>query len=581
MFKGMKFSTKNMMVSILSIVVVGMALIGLSYVVQGKLLQDQLKAQTKDIADAWRKNITVEDVKKASGDKNLGSTEHVKFTTMFDSMSAYNPIVAQGYIFGSELGGEKKNETSAIAFPTEVWKAFKKDGIEVGTMYAQPKEIADTVAEMKETGKMQYTNTYTDDYGTWMTIMYPIKDDSGEIFAYYGVDVDASSIGDGQDGLLMWSSLILLVVLLIASALQFFILKRSMRPLQFLLGGIGAASTGDLTSNLEEGKDELGQVNASFNKMLVSLRSVLGRVSTSAEVVDLGLTQLDESSTSSYRASEEITQETDRMKGLVNAQEYSMTEASRTMEEISNQLQLISSRVGDVYQLSEEVTSLSGSGKETTMRVVDQMGVIESDVANSGKVIAELSGLSNEIGSILEVIENISAETNLLSLNASIEAARAGEHGRGFAVVASEVKKLSEQSKNSVDGIRELITKIQRAVKETSGSMETIKGNVSEGRAYTTEASAKFNQIYDATLEVSTNLQEISASSEEITAGVEEATSMITELTSSALAVSEGFDVIARNVENQRVSLKAVDAMSSDLKESADELTDAVNKFTF
>ena len=494
-------------------------------------------------------------------------------------MSEYNPAVSHGYIFGTELGGEKGNETSLVAFDSSLWEAFSSEGMVVGDMYEQPDIVVEALKTLKETKEPQFTEIYKDDFGTWLTFMYPIFDNDSELFAYYAIDVDASSIAKGQLDLVKMSLIVLVVLLILFILAQYFIVKQHLKPLQFLLVGINKASDGELKSDLPEGNDELGTVNASFNNMINALMKMVKGVSNSASSLKTGALELEDSFKSTYESSEKITDSVNKMKVTLKGQETSIEEAAYSMEDMSKQVQEIASNVTDVYRYSEEIISYTENGKALTEKVSNQMVSINTDVEESNKTIQTLVQLSDEIGTILTVINAISSNTNLLALNASIEAARAGEHGKGFAVVAEEVKKLSEQSAKSTEDIRELVNRVRSSVKEAETVMSSIQNEVSTGRLLTEETSEMFNKILNYNTDISAKLQTVSGSSEEMSAGVEEITAMIVTLSSSAKEVIGGYENIVENVENQQTALGTIGGMSEQLINTSEQLEDVVSKF--
>lgn len=579
MFRNLTFFTKNILVMIFTILFVGLMLISVSFFIQGNLLKDQLRSQTKDISESWYQEIDGRDVEKLMQDTDTESAIHKEYTDMFNKMSAYNPVIAQGYIYGVELSGEKKNETSLIAFDDAIWEMFKGEGLEPGTLYEQPDVVVEALSVLKETEAPQFTEIYEDDYGTWLTFMYPIFNAQNELIAYYAIDVDASSVGEGQTGLLKWTSIILTILLLIAILVQYLVVKAQLKPLNYLLEGINKASNGQLVANLPEGKDELGTVNARFNEMITNLSRMVNGVTESAVVVKEDSEQLERAFSSTYESSEKITDAVNHMNSNLKGQETSIEEAAQSMEDMSNQVQTIVSDVTEVYKYAEEVTSYSENGKEITLDVSERMQSIVDDVENSNKNIGNLVALSDEIGNILEVITDITGATNLLALNASIEAARAGEHGKGFAVVAQEVKKLSEQSAQSTEGIRELVNRVREAVKEAELFMENIKDGVDGGQESTQRTSEMFSKIVEYNKEITSKLQSVSLATEEISAGVEESTAMIVTLSSNAKEIVDNYESIVNNVENQRNTLGNINSMSEHLKSTSEELESVVRGF--
>lgn len=579
MFKNMTFFKKSMVSTASGIILVSVFLIGVSYFIQGSLLKDQLRSQTKAISESWYEQMHGAEIEELAKDTDIKGNTHVEYTDMFNKMSEYNPSVAQGYIFGTELGGDKGNETSLITFGTGLWDAFISEGMAVGDMYEQPDLVVDGIKKLKETKEPQFTEIYKDEFGTWLTFMYPILDSNNELFAYYAIDVDASGIAKGQMALLKMSLIVLGVILVLFIVAQYFIVKQQLKPLQFLLVGINKASNGELKSDLPEGKDELGTVNSSFNNMVNSLIHMVKGVSNSAATLKTGAEELDNTFNATYESSEKITDSVNNMKVTLKGQETSIEEAAYSMEDMSKQVQEIASNVADVYKYSEEVISYTENGKVLTEKVSNQMASIKNDVEESNRTIENLVQLSDEIGTILTVINSISSNTNLLALNASIEAARAGEHGKGFAVVAQEVKKLSEQSAQSTEDIRELVNRVRTSVKEAETVMSGIQDEVSTGRLLTLETSEMFNKILDFNTDISAKLQNVSSSSEEISAGVEETTAMIVTLSSSAKEIIGGYEVIVGNVENQQTALGTIGDMSKQLKDTSEQLEEVISKF--
>ena len=575
----MTFFKKSMVSTITGIVLISIFLIGISYFIQGNLLKDQLRNQTKAISESWYEQMDGTVIEKLAEDKNIESENHRTYTDMFNKMSEYNPMVSQGYIFGTELIGEKGNETSLIAYKTDIWEMLSGEGLTVGDMFEQPDLVVETLKKLKETKEPQFTDIYEDDYGTWLTFMYPIFNSNNELFAYYAIDVDASTIAEGQKDLVKFSLMVLAVLLVIFILGQYMITKKSLKPLQYLLSGINKASNGKLESDLPEGKDELGTVNASFNHMINSLTTMVKGVSDSAFTLKTGASKLENSFKTTYESSEKITDSVNKMKITLKSQETSIEEAANSMEDISQRVQEIASNVTDVYKYSEEVICYTENGKSLTEKVSNQMTSININVEEANRTIETLVKISDDIGNILTVINSISSHTNLLALNASIEAARAGEHGKGFAVVAQEVKELSEQSVNSTEDIRELVNRVRISVKEAETVMSSIQTEVSNGRLLTQETSELFNKIFSFNTDISAKLQSVSGASEDISAGVEETTAMIVTLSSSAKEILGGYEAIIENVENQQTTLGTIGDISEQLKNTSEKLEDEVSKF--
>jgi methyl-accepting chemotaxis protein len=194
-------------------------------------------------------------------------------------------------------------------------------------------------------------------------------------------------------------------------------------------------------------------------------------------------------------------------------------------------------------------------------------------------MIKLLGNHSQKIGKILEVISQISDQTNLLALNAAIEAARAGEHGRGFAVVADEVRKLAEESKHSADQIADLIATIQNDTARAVNIMEKGNTEVQNGLQVVDTAGQSFQQILQSIQGVTSQIQEVAATSQEISASSEEITASVEEVASIASEAAASTNQVATSAETQLASIQEITQSINELSKLALDLQDTVNQF--
>jgi methyl-accepting chemotaxis protein len=188
------------------------------------------------------------------------------------------------------------------------------------------------------------------------------------------------------------------------------------------------------------------------------------------------------------------------------------------------------------------------------------MRSIASSVSDTANKIADLGKRSDQIGRIVNVIDDIADQTNLLALNAAIEAARAGEQGRGFAVVADEVRKLAERTTKATKEIAEMITAMQEETKRAIDTMQTGTAQVQQGVEQTAQAGASLQEIITAaekvgdmvaqiataateqaatTLEVSTNVEQIAKITNESSSGAQQSARACQELTALAMELQK------------------------------------------
>ncbi|MGG4554985.1 methyl-accepting chemotaxis protein [Paenibacillus humicus] len=566
--------SKNMLLTSLSIILTGVILIASSFYIQGGVLTDQLKNDSLKVMEAWSKKVTADEAAEAIGNTDPKSPVQEKLTLLFDELSATHPNVAQGYIFGSEL--VDGNKTLMIAFPSFILDMFAEEGLHLGDLLEQPDFHVQGVREMMQTKTITYTKPYKDDYGTWLTVLYPFQDGQGNVIAYMGMDVDASLIMQGQQSLLKYASIALGATLLIILTLQYVLMRRTFAPVKDLMAALDKLSQGDFSVQLKTSQDELGQINAKFNSTVSNINRLV------ATIKDVSIQSAEQSKVlfstveDNHESSLTITHNIEEISEKVSLQSKSIAESATSLEDIASGANVIAGNTSAVSEAAMQMKEQSEQGGDKVEMVMTQMGSIHKSVKNSVDSIEQLHKRSGEIEEIVQVMTQIATQTQLLSLNASIEAARAGEEGRGFAVVANQVKKLAEESAKSAEQIAELVRHIQQETLQAVQAINEGEHNVAVGIGIVQETGELFGSILSATDAVTSQIQEVSAATEEMVAETEQITAAIKQLAELAernAAVSE--EIKTGAMEQRNSSNKIVNA-AEQLNQISDKLEELV-----
>jgi methyl-accepting chemotaxis protein len=331
-----------------------------------------------------------------------------------------------------------------------------------------------------------------------------------------------------------------------------------------------------------------------FTRMVEGLRGMVRHVRDAATQVASASSQVasasDESARNSLQTSSAIDEVTSTMHEMsVNVQNMvksTQTQASSVSETSASIDQMVTSiqRVADTAKVLLDISNRSREevhgGISTMEKTTDGLNRINTTIRSSGEIIDALGGRADDIGKIVEVIDDLAEQTNLLALNAAIEAARAGEHGLGFAVVADEVRKLAEKSAQSTKEISELIESIQKEARKAVDNMEKSTTIVNEGLNLGQELNAALRKISNVVTEVYKFAQEIGAATNEQSHGssqIARATTRLNEITheinSAVEEQASGAGAVVQAMERMRELVQSSTSSSTELAASSDQMS--------
>jgi methyl-accepting chemotaxis protein len=353
-----------------------------------------------------------------------------------------------------------------------------------------------------------------------------------------------------------------------------------------------SVAEGDLTVEVvpRSKRDTLGNA---FLRMSHGLQELVRTTRDSAGQVSAGSNQVagaaDESAKVSVQASSAIEEVTSTMHEMsINVQNVvknTQVQASSVAETSASIDQMVTSiqRVADTAKVLLDIANRSReevvTGIQTMEKATDGLNRTNKAIQSSAEIINILGHRADDIGKIIEVIDDLAEQTNLLALNAAIEAARAGEHGLGFAVVADEVRKLAEKSTQSTKEIADLIQSIQREARQAVENMERSTRIVEEGLSLGNELGTALHKISNVVTEVYKFSQEIGAATNEQSVGssqIAKATSRLTEITQEINSAVEeqasGAQAVVRAMDKMRELVQQSASSSTELSAAAEQM---------
>jgi methyl-accepting chemotaxis protein len=373
-------------------------------------------------------------------------------------------------------------------------------------------------------------------------------------------------------------------------------------------------SNGDLTADITPKSDE-DVLGVAFKRMLLKLRETISQVASNArnlntasnelasasdqagqatsqiattiQQVARGTTQQTEAATHSAASVEELRRAIENVSQGAQAQAEAVSKMASLTGNLSASIEKVAGNANAVTVESNNAATAARDGSTTVVETVHGMESIREKVGLSAKKVQEMGNRSDQIGAIVETIDDIASQTNLLALNAAIEAARAGEHGKGFAVVADEVRKLAERSSSATKEIGSLIKGIQQTVAEAVSAMNESATEVETGVERASRAGEALDNILKAAEAVNHQAQqaangvaqmgalanELVAAADDVSAIVEENTAATEEMAAGSSEITQAIDNIASVSEENSAAVEEVSASAEEMTAQVEEVT--------
>lgn len=423
--------------------------------------------------------------------------------------------------------------------------------------------------------------SYTDEYGTYISAFAPIKNSEGKVIAITGIDLD-SSMFEGIRSTLFKAIIFTIILLFILILIMVYVyskkISKNIMKIQYALKRIG---DGDLTQNLNiKTNDEIEDIALSINKVQNSLKDLISNVMSTSKDIDNVIDEVNHEVKYLNENIEEVSATTEELSANIEETAASAEEMSATSEELGNVVHSIAyksqaamDKATQISKKAKDIMGTSENNQKEAEKIFKETEIKLKSSIEKAKAVEQINVLSD---SILQITE----QTNLLALNAAIEAARAGEAGKGFSVVAEEIRKLAEQSSETINKIQSttgiIVSSVEDLTQNSNIMLSFIEGKVLKDYEILIETSKQYNNdaVYYKDFSV-----DLSTTSKELLSSVQDILKVIDGVAGAASDGAGGTSDIANKLLEVNNKSNCVLKETLSAKESSGKLKEEISKF--
>ncbi|AHK36542.1 Methyl-accepting chemotaxis protein [Bacillus anthracis str. SVA11] len=570
----LSFLQKNVLLTVLVILTLVGTMGALSFNMFQNSMMSIFERHSFETGDTVLHKLDEEIVRDVTKDPVAQREKREKLTEKLDEATEELNSVGQTYIVGAKKN--EKGELLIVDLSTDLANVVE---VRPGEYYKQLDLWMEAYDKVMSTKKANMTVVYEDLLGTWVTILEPIKDGEGNIVAIVAADVDASIVPSTKEKFIIQGLMFICISVLIATVIQFLIVRNALAPLRDLREGLRRVGEGDLNIKLEERSDDIGIINSYFNNTIEKFKGIIDKVKQTAEQVSSSSQELSVSTKENSMAVQEIVSSMVELRAGAQLQETSVPQYLGIVYEVEDKMEEITNAAKQMEKVSEGIEHHSVKGNGVTKQAINQMNIIQNAVQDLSSIIYSLEVRSKEISDIVTVITSISNQTNSLALHATIEASRAEETGEGFAVVADEVRKLAEQMEALAKDIANLIRETQAGTEEAVVSIRKASKEVESGMKLVEMNGAFFEEISKSAQSVTNQVRVVSSNSSDILQNSQNIVRVVNELSLIANTYTNSSSNVEESMKEQEMSVQDIAELASSLSWLSQELQELIGEF--
>ena len=375
---------------------------------------------------------------------------------------------------------------------------------------------------------------------------------------------------------------IIAIVVLIAIIISFIMGRRLMRPLVKVSTIIEDVANGNIEADfsvVKESNDEIGLIIEKMKEITQSLGSIVGKIRNSSDTMSSNSYELNDTSSQTLAANNEISKAVEDVAEGSTGMAASISKINENLLEMSNETKDINASVDEIKNQTTAVQDSSKIMNDKIKSMQDSSHKMDEGISAISKRIETVNTTVDKVSNIVSVIEEISSETNLLSLNASIEAARAGDAGKGFAVVAQEIRVLSDNTNTELENIKQIISSLVEECRycvQASGTIVEDNAKQKEEIKAVLDEFGSLDEQIQKTAEKADEIEELVTAMIELNDDITKSSNSLTDVSAANAAATEEMNA---NIEELNAMMHGVSEMAEHMNNESDGLKEALSFF--